>query len=173
MKNCPQCSTQLLFPVEDLVGSLHGEFPNRLSQYGIERVFSHEGLLYSPTVSPSKVRKGQVAWLGLILQSCYVGPVSFGIRASGHSALKNKPVANVGGQLGPLEVAEIAIPIESTFETKSGSKQIDFNLGCKPFDGVKKITDLDESKLSPDFKSCGECEEGSRQLVESGSWCQI
>ena len=149
--NCPQCSTRLLFPVEELVASLHGEFPNRLSKFGIERVFSHEGLLYNGIISPSRVKKGQVAWLRLILQSCYVGPVSFVIWASSHSALKNKPIGDVGGQLGPLEVAEVAIPIESTFETKSGSKQVDFNLRCKPFDGVKRITDLDESKLSPDF----------------------
>lgn len=133
------------------MASLNGEFPNRLSKYGIEKVFSHDGLLYSAGISPSKVKKGQTAWLKLIFQSCYVGPVRFQVRASGHSALKNKHIANVGGELGPLEVAEVAIPIESTFETKGGSKQVDFNLGCKPFDGVKKITDLDESGLSPDF----------------------
>ena len=138
--HCPRCSTQLLFPIEALIKSLKGEFPNRLSQIGFQEAFSHDGLLYNASISPHQVKRGDVTSLKVYFQSCYVGPIEVHVRASHHSAIKNQAIAGVSAELAPLEVAELGIHIEVPLEDKTGRRQVDFNAGCKPFKGTKKIT---------------------------------
>lgn len=163
---CPRCATQLLFPLESLIASLKGEFPNRILHAGMRYAYMHDGLLYNGAIDPPQVKKGQTAWLRQLVQSCYIGPVEFGIRASAHSALRNTPIGSVRAHLGALEFAELSIPIGVTPETGDGKKQVDFNIWCKPFEGTRKITDVDVSKVSSDFATVVK----SAKQVIGGPW---
>jgi hypothetical protein len=130
-----------------LIESLNGEFPNRLAQMGFGRVYKHGGIAYTAVMSPARVKKGDPAVLRVYFQSFYVGPAVVSVDASHHSALKNKTIARINPELSPLETAMLMIPIETSFKTSSGRKQVDFTIACRPYKGVKNIVDLDSSKV--------------------------
>lgn len=114
---------------------------------GFKRVFLHDGLIYNGLVDPYQTRRGSTSMLRFFFQSCYAGACAISINASSHSAIKNKPIARLSAELGPLEFAELAVPIETPLDAKAGKRQIDFNVRCKPFKDVKKITELNESQF--------------------------
>jgi hypothetical protein len=151
IQRCPKCSTILLFPLDLLLNSLKGEFPNWISQLGFKVAFRHDGLIYNGTLGPRQVQKGNPALLKLYVQSFYIGPIALQVGAWYPGAIKNKPISQVSTALSALEVAEVTIPIETTFDTKSGNKRVHYKLSCAVPKNTKKITDLKELEQVPNL----------------------